>query len=283
MSWNKMDNKEEEDDEPIFTEEEIGEWINEGRDNTSSNLCIGIYGWEGTGKSGVAMDCRTEEDKEAGKEVIVIDLDDSCSSLKKRYFNNDDNISVIDPLVFDDEGDIDAPLTYEKVNYLVNHIYQNQDEYNLHAVILDGVDTFKDICGDKMQIEDLNMDPNARVKNSWNWQIRNRYYKNVMQKIKKMDCHRFFITHYKDKKKPVDGELQVVGKEINWHWSTDGMLFQKVEMRVEEDEEKGEKKFYAKVEKSKGALELETDEYLVAEVGEETEWYGLMDYYKKVW
>lgn len=284
MSWNKMSEKNEDDEEkPKYSKEQIENWIEKGRETTSSNLCIGIYGWDGTGKSGVAMDSRTPEEIEEGKEIAIIDLDGSCGSLKKKYFNSDENIIIFNPLEFDDDGEVDAPKTYNKTNSFVNYLFQNEEDMNLHSVIIDGVDTLKDVCGDKMQIEDLNMDPNARIKNSWNWQIRNRYYKDVMLKIKSMNCHRFFITHYKEKKKPVNGELQVVGKEVNWHWSTHGMLYQKVEMRKEELEDENHYKFIAKVEKAKGALDLENEEYVVAEVTEDdAEWYGLHEFYEQV-
>jgi len=281
MSWKNMDKKDDDEEDTSFTKEEVKGWIEDGREVEASNLCIGVYGWDGTGKSGVAMDCRTEEEIEEGKEIVVIDLDDSCSSIKQKYFDSDENIVIFQPMVFDDNGDVDSPKTLDRIDALTKYLVEEEDELDLHAVVFDGVDKFKDICGDTMQIEDLNMDPNSRVKNSWNWQIRNRYYKNVMEKIKKLSCHRFYVTHYKEKKEPVAGELQVTGKEINWHWSTDGMLFQKVEMRKEEEED-GTVKFIATVQKAKGALHLENEEYVVAEVSDETEWYGLHDFYNEV-
>lgn len=281
-------NDEEEEEEPIFTDDEVEKMIERGREKESSNICAGIYGEDGVGKTGVAMDSRTEEEIEEGKTVFVIDMDDSAGSIKKKYFDGDENIVVIDPVEeagLDERGDRDAPMIYNAIDDITRYLLQNQNDLNLHSVILDGVDEFKDVCGDKMQIEDLNKDPNARVKNSWNWQIRNRYYKNVMEKIKKLDCHRFFITHLKDKMEFVDGELVTTGKEINWHHSTPGMLFQKVKMFKEEDEDNNTVTFKAKIEKSKGCLSEEGNIYTVAEVDQEEgtdEWYGLDDFWEKV-
>lgn len=280
-NWKSSD--EDEEKKPMFTKEQVKGWIEKGKKREASNICAGVYGDPGTGKTGVAMDTRTDEDIEEGKKIYIIDVDGGCGSIKGKYFPNDEDIIIFDPLEdsFDDEGSRDAPLIYNKINAFTKYIYNNQDELNMHSVILDGVDKFQDICGDKMQIEDLNKDPNARVKNSWNWQIRNRYYKDVMEKIKKMDCHRFFITHMKDKKKAIDGELQVIDEEINWHHSTDGMLHQMVYMYREEED--GKECFKARIEKSKGALNLEGKEYVVAEVDhasdKEPEWYGLKEFW----
>ena len=42
-------------------------------------------------------------------------------------------------------------------------------------------------------------------------------------------------------------------------------------------------KFVAKVEKAKGALHIEGDEYTIAEVSDdETQWYSLMDLFKEL-
>lgn len=277
------DDEENSDEGNMFSDEDVKQWIKDGREAKSSNLCVGIYGEDGTGKTGIAMDSRTDEEREEGKEMIIIDVDKSAGSIKQKYFDGDENI-IIPPLLEIKEGDRDAVETYNKIDYFTKHLFYNQDQFDLHSVILDGVDEFQDICGDKMQIEDLNKDPNARVKNSWNWQIRNRYYKNIMERIKSMDCHRFFITHMKEKKEAVDGDLKIVGKEVDWHHSTPGMLFQKVHTFREEGSD-GKTYFKAKIEKSKGALSLEDKEYTIAEVESEeetSEWNGLMDYWKEV-
>lgn len=285
MGWNDMDEDEEKEEiEQMFDDDDVEKWIDNGRKVESSNLCCGIYGPDGTGKSGVAMDSRTEEEIEEGKEMYIIDLDDSCGSLKKKYFDNDENIVIPKFMEFDDKDDRDAPAIYNRINAFTRYLLEHENELNIHSVILDGVDEFQDICGDKMQIEDLNKDPNARVKNSWNWQIRNRYYKSVMEKIKKLDCHRFFITHMKDVKEPVDGNLVKVDEEINWHHTTDGMLFQKIYMTKDEIED-GVVEFKAKIEKSKGALGEEGNTYTVARVdqnNDEAKWNGLDDFWEKV-
>lgn len=282
-NWGKKD--EEEEDKPMFSDEEIEQWIDDGRKAESSNLSVGIYGKDGTGKSGIMMDSRTEEDIEQGKEMYIIDMNGKCASLKGKYYSGDENIIIFNPMEFMEE-DRDAPKVYHKIDYYTRYLYENQDELNLHSVALDGVDEFQDICGDKMQIEDLNKDPNARVKNSWNWQIRNRYYKNIMMRMENMNCHKFFVTHMKPKREAKGGELQVVGEEIDWHRSTDGMLNQKLHCYTEEKEDGEGLYLKAKVEKSKGALELRDKVYTIAEVDQEedvAEWHGMMDFWKEVW
>lgn len=281
-NWNSSDDDEE--DESNFTDEDVKNWIKNGREAESSNLFCGIYGDDGTGKTGIAMDSISQEELDDGEQMFIIDLDDSASSIKKKYHNNHKNIVIFEPMKEVSDGARNAPEIYNAIDKFTDYLLNNEDELNLHSVILDGVDEFKDICGDKMQIEDLNKDPNARVKNSWNWQIRNRYYKDILEKIKKLNCHRFLITHMKEKREPVNGELQVVGEEINWHHSTNPMLFQKVYTQTEEVEE-GLTEFKATIEKSKGALGLRGKTYTVATVNQEDEtenWEGLNEFFDEV-
>lgn len=278
-NWKSTDDEEEEKEEQEveFDDEDIEKWLDKGSKSKVSTVCLGLYGSDGSGKSGACLDSRTEEEKEEGKKVVVIDLDNSSAPLKTKYFEDDENIIVYNPIEHDDDGEPNEPITYEKTKALVNYLVKNEDEMDLSSVVFDGVDKFKSICGEKMREEDLEIDPDARVKNSWSWAIRNRYYKTVMEMIKELSCDRFYITHMKDKKEFINNELQTVGKEIDWHHSTPGMLFQRVKTRREEDDD-GTVKFIAKVEKAKGALHLEGNEYTIAEVtDDETKWYGLQE------
>lgn len=282
-NWKSVDKEDDEEEERVkFDDEDVKEWLDKGSKTKVSTICTGIYGSDGSGKSGVCMDSRTEEEKEEGKKVVVIDLDNSSAPLKTKYFEDDENIIVYNPIEHDEDGEPDDPVTYEKTKALTKYLVENQDELNLSSVVFDGVDKFKRTCDQKMREEDLDIDPNARVKNSWSWGIRNRYYKTVMEMIKNLNCDRFYITHMKDKKEFINNELQTVGKEIDWHHSTPGMLFQRIKTERREEED-GIVKFIAKVEKAKGALHLEGQEFTIAEVNDdETEWYGLQDLWNEL-
>lgn len=286
--------KPEKEDKPLYSKEEIEKWIKDGKERSSSFICCGLHGspegedikidiGDGTGKSGSAIDCRTKEDIEAGRVVFVIDVDGGCGEIKEKYFDGDENIIIFDP--FDDsftkDGDIDESAVYNKIKTMLTYLYENQDEMNLHAVILDGVDSMQKTCEGKMREEDLKINKNARLNNSFSWGIRNQYYRDVMTLMKKLRCHRFFITHIKDKREFVNNELVVTGKEVDWHYMTPGMLSQRVETKRVTTEDGV--KFVGVIRKCKGALHLEDKEYTIAEVkNKEVKWYGLMDLWAEI-
>jgi len=231
--------------------------------------------------SGVCMDCRTEEEIEQGKKVVVFDLDGSAGPLKHKYFDDDENIVIFDPMVLDDQGDIDYVSMYNKMMMMTKYLLENQYELDLKAVIFDGLDKLLKCCEFVMKFEDLKINPDARVGQQWDWGRRNRRYYQLLELVKKLDCDRFFITHYKDKKNWSAGSTEVVGKEIDWHDQTGGMMFQKIEMSRRNVDGKSE--FVATVEKAKGALHLEDSEYTVAEVrNKDAEWYGLSDLWEEL-
>ena len=72
-----------------FSDDKIKEWLFGDMERSSSNVCCAIYGHDGTAKSGIALDSRTEEEKKQGYKLIVFDLDGGCAPLKVIYHNNE--------------------------------------------------------------------------------------------------------------------------------------------------------------------------------------------------
>lgn len=242
----------------------------------ASAICCVFYGHDGTTKSGVCLDCRNKKEIADGKKVIVIDLDGSAGPLKMKYFKDDENIRVIDPIELLDDGNIDYVSTYNKVLAIVKYIRENEQDLNLAAVVLDGLNTLLKTCEYVMRYENLKVDPDAQIKDRWQWSMRNRRYLVPVILIKKLHCKRFFTTHFKELKQYVAGQLVHMDWVPDWEKSTPGVMFQRVELTRQEVG--NDVSFVAKVKKAKGALQLEGKQYTVAEVkGDRVIWHGLKD------
>ena len=235
------------------------------------------------------MDCYSEADIKAGKQIIIFDLDGSAGPIKSAYHKDIENIVIFDPFILTPKGEIDYVSTYNKVLAAVRYLIEEEKNLNLHAVIFDGVDTLLKICEYVMRYEDLKLDPDTQIKDSWQWQRRNRRYHTVVMLLKKLRCIKFFTTHLKPKmswqKKGASEtrELVATSFEPDWEKSTPGIMFQKVLLSRHHIAETGEVLFEALIEKAKGALHLEGKTYTVARVFKgETEWMGLKQMLKEL-
>jgi hypothetical protein len=244
-----------------------------GEDIIDSAICAVFYGHDGTGKSGACLDCRTEDEVKQGKKVIVIDLDCSAGPLKMKYFEGDPNIKVIDPIEMLPDGNIDYVSTYNKILAVIRYIRSNEKELNLAAVVLDGLNTLLKVCEYVMRYENLQVDPDAQIKDRWQWAIRNRKYLVPVILIKRLHCKKLFTTHLKELKQYMSGQLIHLDWVPDWEKSTPGIMFQRILMERKEVE--GNVVFEATIKKAKGALHLEGKKYKIAEVvSGETKWYG---------
>jgi hypothetical protein len=240
-----------------------------------------FYGFDGTGKTGVAMDCRNEEDIKLNKNVIVIDLDGAAGPLKTKFYHKDEHMIVIDPISLTPDGEIDYVTSHNKTLAIIRYITEHEEELNLKAVLLDGLDTLLKNCEYVMRYEDLKVDPMTQIKDQWQWQNRNRHYFTIIVLLKHLKCDKYFTTHLKGLKKYKGGALSVDGYAPDWQDRTPGMLFQKILL---ERKSIGDKViFVATIEKAKGALGLEGRKYEFATVqGANIQWTGLQEMFDEV-
>jgi len=265
-----------------FSTADIEKEFNQPEPPPTSAVCCVFSGHDGTAKSGVCIDCRTKEEIKAGKRVVIIDLDGSAGPLKMKYFKGDNNIKIFDPIELLPSGEIDFITTYNKVLAIVKYIRENEQELNLAAVVLDGLNTLLKTCEFVMRYETLKIDPDAQIHDRFNWGIRNRRYLVPIILIKRLHCKRFFTTHLKELRQYSGGQLMHIGWAPDWEKSTPGVMFQRVELSRKEVQ--GNVIFEANVKKAKGALQLEGSTYTVAEVISDKDpkktkvtWYGLKD------
>lgn len=251
----------------IFSNEEIEAWMKE-KSSIISTECIGIIGADGTGKSGIALDCRTPEEVKEGKKIIVLDLDGGCLPIKIKYHNNDENIIVKDPTVYktDEEGtNVDYEATMEKIMATVTWLNSKKDK-SIKAIVLDGCDKLLKIAEYQMRIDE-HIDAVGGVQLRY-WNKRNISYFRILEAIKKLPCDKYFITHLKTDRD--------TGKIIPaWEKTTSDFLWSILECKKVEDADSVELKVHVK--KYKGKTELEGTEITFCKINKtdkKVDWIG---------
>lgn len=257
-----------------YNDEQIKKWLFGRSEKSSSNVCAGIYGYDGTAKSGIALDCRTDEEKSKHMKLIVFDLDGGCGPLRAIYHDNDPDIIIVNPMVRDEQKNVDYEETLIKLRSALDYIERNLDDLNVKAIIFDGLDKFLKVCEYCMR-EDINKDVTDGFNRIY-WKLRNQKYGDVLEQIKSLDVARFFITHLKK-----DEKSDTVVPD--WEKKTGDMLFQRVRCFRETKVENGDKVIYlkAEIEKSKTNLALEGKIYTISETRHSTDgkvtakWHGM--------
>jgi len=273
-----------------FTDKDVEGWLSEKKPEASI-ICMAFYGVDGVCKTGVAMDCYAKAKDgtplEPEKKIIVLDLDGSADPIRMAFHSLHPGIIVVDPMVIGPNKEIDYVTSYNKLLSTVKYLVQHEKEMNLHAIILDGLDTLLKTCEYVMRFEDLKMDPDTQMKDSWQWARRNRRYNTVILNLRRMKCAKFFTTHFKElkewKAEQQGGQSRRVlsTREMvpDWEKGTPGIMYQKVLLQKVVVE--GVTNFEAVMEKSKGNLGLEGKRFTVATVREGfIEWYGLNELYR---
>ena len=134
-------------------------------------------------------------------------------------------------------------------------------------------------CEMVMRYEDMKINPEAQIKNQWQWGNRNARMNGITLLLKKLPCETYYTTHHKFEKtfelNPATGkqELVVTGHHPDWVNSFPQELFQKIEfkrihneVKGYEDMEDGVVQFTATIDKAKGELRLENATVVIAEV-----------------
>ena len=258
----------------VYSDNRIKEWLFGDIEKSSSNVCCALYGFDGTAKSGIALDCRTEQEKKEGKKLIIFDLDGGCAPLKVIYHNNDKNIIIKNPLVRDEFKNVDYEQTFLKLKSALDYIERNLLSMQIKAIVFDGLDKFLKICEYSMR-EDINKTVIEGVDYRY-WKIRSQKYLDILEQVKLMDIDRYFITHLK-KEHETDKWVP------DWEKKTPDMMFQKVHCFREQKIIDGNKIVYlkAEIEKCKTNIAFEGKIFTVSETIQESngkatfKWYGL--------
>jgi len=233
MSWNV---KKEEAVEIVSYEERkkaIRQQIKERMANDKQHLLLGIVGLPKTGKSGTAMDCRTEEEKKAGMKVLILDLDDGCTATWNSSWR-DENIEIYVPNVLKTDGSWDWEQTFHNCHAWLEYANECVEQGNVKAVVLDGVDKVNEGSSDVLREalvksnnkgQSIIHDIDSIKVQPLDWKIRNRVYNRILNPFIALKTNRILITHLK----PIYENINVptpVGFEPDWHKSTPQRLLQ---------------------------------------------------------
>jgi len=192
---------------PRFTKDQMREWMNQQKPRKSST-CALLVGHNKTGKSGVVVDSRTNEQKEKHMKVVIFELnmDNGCEINSRVYHNNDPDIIILNPREYtlDAGGEwvLDRVATMEKVKTMIQTIKEdcNNDSLNLAVLALDGLDSFlSNICENQMRIDE-HIDISGGVSPRY-WKKRNDYYNSIIEMMLSIDVDLYFITHYAEKRR----------------------------------------------------------------------------------
>ncbi len=194
--------KQEEPTAPIFSQKEIEGWMTEDN-SVKSDICALLVGDPKTGKTGMALDCRTEEEKAAGMKIVCIELnsDNGCKLNKKIFHKDDPTIIVIDPREFsvNESGDweFDYIRTMAKIKAFLAYLKINLGKLKIKALVFDGADVYlSEICENQMRMDE-HLDIAGGVKMTF-WKRRNKYFYDVMNMMFTIDVDKYIITHFKE-------------------------------------------------------------------------------------
>lgn len=260
--------------ESSYDDARIKEWLFGDIEKSSSNVCCALYGFDGTAKSGIALDCRSDEEKANGMKIIIFDLDGGCAPLKVIYHDNDKNLIIKNPLVRDEVKNVDYEETFLKLKSSLDYIERNLRELNVKAIVFDGLDKFLKICEYSMR-DDIGKSVTEGVDYRY-WKLRSQKYLDVLEQVKLMDIDRYFITHLKK-------DYETDQWNPDWEKKTPDMMFQKVRCFREQKVIEGNKVIYlkAEVEKCKTNIAMEGKIFTISETiqspdGKATaKWYGM--------
>lgn len=276
-----------------FSLENMREWIEKGKRAKNSNICALLVGDPKIGKSGVLLDCRTEQDKIENKKIIVFELnsDQGCSVNKDTFHPNDDNIIILNPREYsqDKEGvwQPDYIATMSRIKAAIQIIKEDiNNGENIKAIGFDGIDVFlSEICEGQMRLSE-SIDAAGGVSMRF-WKNRNAWYYNVLNMIFDLDCSKYLITHYaprsRDDKTGIYNDKRTISKlNENLVYSCQKSTSEKVHQIVEFSDKtriingKRQVKIVATIVADRRSLDTYMQEIVIAETGSDgkVKWNG---------
>ena len=238
----------------------------------SAHMICGISGDPGTGKTGLALDCRTEEERKTNW-VFVLDFDEGAEPTWRQHWSSDDKVFIYNPHVYKEDMTIDYLATADMARFFIGMVKEAIDTQKISfdeeeievkavkAIVFDGLDSWLDTTNmiarlnhikgnDPRQADKVKMVPTQ-------WFARTQEYQRLFKAACQLECHKFFITHMKE----VHDGFEVVGQKPDWEKSTTAKLYQHIVTYREE--RNGKTSLYAKVTKSKTNAENEGQSFLL--------------------
>tara|TARA_B100001287_G_scaffold276547_1_gene287832 strand:+ start:1941 stop:2855 length:915 start_codon:yes stop_codon:yes gene_type:complete len=211
---------------------------------TAFMIC-GISGNPGTGKTGIALDCRTEEERKTHW-LFILDFDEGAEPTWRQHWANDEKIVIFNPYMYNEDMTVDYMATADMARYFIAMVkeaietgqIEDGDEIvqieGVKAIVFDGLDSWLDTTNMIARLNHIKgKDPRAADKVKMvptQWYARTEEYKRLFKAACQLRCHKFFITHMKE----VHDGFEIVGLKPDWEKSTTAKLFQHIECKMEE-------------------------------------------------
>ena len=191
-----------------------------------AHLCCLIYGDAKTGKSGLALDCRTTDEIDEDTIVMVLDFDNGCEPTWRTNWGSDPNIKILNPIVRDEEGFPDLDKTVRRAEAFIVIAKDYMEEGKNVKFVFDGCDRWLRLCWYAMGIDKRATEVKQMP---MRWGKRNTEYENLIEKITDgLECDRFFITHMKDEY--AHNNPNPIGRKVNIKESTMDKMTQVIEV-----------------------------------------------------
>jgi len=175
---------------------EVTQELEELLERQRAHLCCLIYGDAKTGKSGLALDCRTAEELDEDAIVMVLDFDNGCEPTWRTNWESDPNIKILNPIVRDEEGFPDLDRTVRRAEAFIVIAKDYMAEGKTVKFVFDGCDRWLRLCWYAMGIDKRSTEVKQMP---MKWGKRNTEYENLIEKVTDgLECDRYFITHMKD-------------------------------------------------------------------------------------
>ena len=251
----------------------------------SAYMICGISGNPGTGKTGIALDCRTEKERDTHW-LFILDFDEGAEPTWRQHWANDEKIVIFNPYMYNEDMTVDYMATADMARYFIamvneaietGEIEDGEDTVKIEAVkaiIFDGLDSWLDTTNMIARLNHIKgKDPRAADKVKMvptQWYARTEEYKRLFKAACQLRCHKFFITHMKE----VHDGFDIVGLKPDWEKSTTAKLFQHIECKMEE---RGKNfKLVGQVKKSKTNADNVGQSFTIMEnEGGNVTWHGL--------
>lgn len=207
-------------------------------DNLAQSVSVrmALVGRENTAKTGLAASM-LEDEINAGKEVYVIDIDNSAKATLDFLYPGKDNIKVLpihdetDESIFNEDNTINYVALTDKVNWFVNILADKckQKDHNIGGIIFDGGSTYLKWCEHAMRASLLRrgiIDDEGGSFNQKEWRERNRIFREAISRIHSLRVSKVFYTfHLKPIKEYIDDGggkkvLASVGERPEWEKGT---------------------------------------------------------------
>ena len=204
---------------------------------------MALVGKENTTKTGTALSLARAGGNKGM--IHILDFDSSAENTVDYVCDGDDEVVVhrlfdeLDESIFHEDNSTNWVALIDKVSWFVSMIAEDAKEGNVAAVIFDGGSTFMKWCEFAMsrilkERENAPIDMDSDRFNQAEWRVRNKLFKNTIQRVNALPVSRVFFTfHLKDVKNYVDlgngtKGLMKVGEKVDWVDGTQRLFSQQI-------------------------------------------------------